>query len=148
MVNNLRFGGNVLPSVEGQLIHTIQQFRMNDEDSQGISKEIAELNGQMLMLEQLFGKGYIAADVYQARYREISSRLGELKNTKALNTLTLLDDTLKKIRELKEKIYEIEEPVTAFDPELFGQIVVSGTLSENDELTLEFIGGLKFTEQI
>lgn len=148
MVNNLRFGGNVLPSVEGQLIHTIQQFRMNDEDSQGISKEIAELNGQMLMLEQLFGKGYIAADVYQTRYREISTRLGELKNTKALNTLTLLEDTLKKIRDLKEKIYEIEEPVTAFDPELFGQIVVSGTLSENDELTLEFIGGLKFTEQI
>ncbi len=148
MVNNLRFGGNVLATIEGQLIHTIQQYKMNDDETVQASKEIAELNGQLLMLEQLFSKGYLAPDVYQSRSREITKKLSDLKNAKANSTCIALEETLKTIRKLKSKIDEIEDPVVSFDPELFKDIVKSGTLSKQDELTLEFIGGLKFTEEI
>lgn len=148
MVNSLRFGGNVLATIEGQLVHTIQQYKMHDDDTLQTSKEIAELNGQLLMLEQLFSKGYLAPDVYQSRAREITNKLSELKNAKALSTCIMLEETLKNIRTLKSKIEAIEDPVVSFDPQLFGDIVRSGTFSENDELTLEFIGGLKFTEII
>ena len=148
MVNNLRFGGNVLATIEGQIVHAIQQYKLNDDDTVQTSKEIAELNGQLLMLEQLFSKGYLAPDVYQSRAREITNKLSELKNTKALSTCIMLEETLKNIRTLKSKIEAIEDPVVSFDPQLFGDIVLSGSFSENDELTLEFIGGLKFTEQI
>ena len=148
MVNNLRFGGNLLATVEGQIVHAIQQYKANDDDTVQASRAIAELNGQLLMLEQLFGKGYLASDVYQSRSQEIANKLSELKNTKSLSVCIRLEETLKNIRALKSKIEAVEDPVTAFDPQLFGDIVLSGTFSENDELTLEFIGGLKFTEQI
>ena len=148
MVNNLRFGGNSLSSAEGYLIKAIQQFRIQDNSSQQISKEIAELNGQMLMLEQLNGKGYITAEVYQTRAREISARMNELKASKPLMTGIRLEEALKEIRTLKESIEETDDPISTFDVDLFKKIVKSGTLTINDELTLEFIGGLKFTEEI
>ena len=94
------------------------------------------------------GQDRISPDVFQSRAREITNKLSELKNTKALSTCIMLEETLKNIRMLKSKIEAIEDPVVSFDPQLFGDIVLSGTFSENDELTLEFIGGLKFTEQI
>ena len=59
-----------------------------------------------------------------------------------------LEEALKEIRTLKESIEEITDPISTFDADLFGKIVKSGTLTINDELTLEFIGGLKFTEEI
>ncbi len=148
MGNKLRFGGDVLSAVEGQLASAIQQYRLNDDGTVSVNREIAELNGQMLMLEQLYGKGYIAQDLYRARSAEISARLSELKLAKGASGCVRLEEALKQIRSLKSKIERIEDPEVAFDPDLFEDIVVSGTLSENDELTLEFIGGLKFTEEI
>ena len=148
IVNNLRFGGNVLSSVEGQLIQTIQQLKMNDSESIATNKETAELNGQILMLEQLRAKGYLASDVYQSRYRELSSKLSGLKAKKLSSTAMVLEETLKNIRKLKNRIEEIDDPLSVFDPGLFNDVVVSGTVSEQDELTIEFIGGLKFKELI
>lgn len=148
ILNNLRFGSDVLGSAESAVMRAITQFKMQDNDSIRINQEIAELNGQMLMLEQLRGKGYIAPEVYQARAHEISGKLSELKASKSLTIGIQLDDALKNIRKLRGLIYEITDPLSSFDPTLFSDTVVSGTLTKNDELTLAFIGGLKFTERI
>lgn len=148
IVNNLRFGGNILDNAVGYLTKAIRKIRMSDAASVGISKEITELNGQLLMLEQLNGKNYIAPEVYQSKVREINKRLNELKIGKPLAAGAKLEETLKELKRLKERIEEIEEPLTTFDEGLFGEIVKSGTLSANDELTLEFIGGVRFTEHI
>ena len=55
---------------------------------------------------------------------------------------------MKNIRQLKNRIEEIDDPLSVFDPGLFNAVVASGTVSEQDELTIEFIGGLKFKELI
>ena len=148
IINNLRFGSDILGQAERYLIYAIQQFRINDENSQSINGEIAELNGQILMLEQLNAKGYLEAEVYQIRYRDLAKRISELKSKKSLSSLALLEDTLKKLRELKSILFAINDPVTSFDEALFKETVVSGTISADDELTLEFIGGIKITEKI
>ena len=60
----------------------------------------------------------------------------------------VLEDNLKKVRELKSKLEEITDPMSSFDAGLFKSIVISGMISEEDEMTLELLGGLKITEKI
>ncbi len=148
MVNNLRFGSDVLAATENALVRAIQRYRVHDEGSREISKELADLNGQLLMLEQLYGKNYIPIDVYQAKSREIAARVEELKASKSITSGAKLDEALKNVRQLKEYIEEIEDPISTFDADLFGKIVLSGSLSASDLLTLDFIGGIQFTEHI
>ena len=148
IINNLRFGSETIEYIENEYVRAIHQFRMNDEASQSINKEIAELNGQILMLEQLHSKGYLAVDAYQSSYRDISKKISELKSQKTLTSVMVLEDNLKKVRELKSKLEEITDPMSSFDAGLFKSIVISGMISEEDEMTLELLGGLKITEKI
>lgn len=148
MINKLRFGSKVLENIEANYLKIIRLIKKTDEAERSYHKDIAELNGQLLMLDQLRGKGYLAQDVYQQKAKEIEKKIADLKSTRSVQSSSELDDNLKEIRRLKARLEELTDPMTSFDGRLFSEIVVSGTLSTDDELTLQFIGGLKFSERI
>ena len=47
-----------------------------------MSQSIAELNGKLLMLDNLRTKGYLASDVYQIQAGEINKEIARLKNAR------------------------------------------------------------------
>lgn len=50
--------------------------------------------------------------------------------------------------ELKMLVFELEEPLDAFDEKLFLEIVKSIQINKEDEMSVEFLGGLRFKERI
>ena len=79
---------------------------------------------------------------------EINNQIARLKNARQQILKSQLLEMLTKVKELKMRIDEIEEPLEQFDEKLFGEIVTEMVLTNQDELTFTLIGGLKFTEVI
>lgn len=48
----------------------------------------------------------------------------------------------------KMLVFELEEPLDAFDEKLFLEIVKSIQINKEDEMSVEFLGGLRFKERI
>ena len=55
---------------------------------------------------------------------------------------------LDEVKKLKMLIFELEEPLEAFDEKLFLEIVKSIQINKEDEMSVEFLGGLRFRERI
>ena len=113
-----------------------------------MSQSIAELNAKLLMLEQLRSKGYLAAEIYQAQANEIKNEISAIRNARQEEFSTKLQSMTKEVRELRSIIYEIEEPLDTFDEKLFFEIVQGIEINKQNEMTVTFLGGLKFTENI
>lgn len=113
-----------------------------------VSKSIAELNAKLLMLEQLRSKGYLAPEVYQAQANEISAELAKLKDVRQEKFNSKAAIMLEEIKKLKMLIFELEEPLEAFDEKLFLEIVKSIQINKEDEMSVELLGGLRFRERI
>lgn len=56
----------------------------------------------------------------------------------------MLDEVLK----MRALLNEIEEPLEEFDGKLFLELVRGIEINKQDEMTVAFLGGLKFTELI
>ncbi len=149
LVNKLRFAEeDILGAVISRLELAELTYKRNNTTASNMSQSIAELNGKLLMLDNLRTKGYLASDVYQIQAGEINKEIARLKNARQQTLKSQILEMLTKVKELKMRIDEIEEPLEQFDEKLFYEIVESMNLNNKDELTFTLIGGLKFTEVI
>lgn len=149
MVNKLRFGEErILDQVIAKLETATALYKRNNSSAGQMSQSIAELNAKLVMLEQLRAKGYLAAEVYQVQARDIQKQIGALKTERktafASTIQTMLDEVLK----FRSLLNEIEEPLTEFDDKLFHETVKDIAINKQDEMTVTFLGDLKFTELI
>ena len=149
LVNKLRFAEeDILGAVISRLELAELTYKRNNTTASNMSQSIAELNGKLLMLDNLRTKGYLASDVYQIQAGEINKEIARLKNARQQTLQSQILEMLTKVKELKMRIDEIEEPLEQFDEKLFVEIIQEMTLTNKDELTFTLIGGLKFTEVI
>ena len=149
MVNKLRFSeDNILGQVISRLEMTLAAMKRNNLAARDLSKSIAELNAKLLMLEQLRSKGYLAPEVYQAQANEISAELAKLKDVRQEKFNSKAAIMLEEVKKLKMLIFELEEPLDAFDEKLFLEIVKSIQINKEDEMSVELLGGLRFRERI
>ena len=149
MVNKLRFSeDNILGQVISRLEMTLAAMKRNNLAARDLSKSIAELNAKLLMLEQLRSKGYLAPEVYQAQANEIGAELAKLKDVRQEKFNSKAAIMLEEVKKLKMLIFELEEPLEAFDEKLFLEIVKSIQINKEDEMSVELLGGLRFRERI
>lgn len=149
MVNKLRFSeDNILGQVISRLEMTLAAIKRNNLAARDLSKSIAELNAKLLMLEQLRSKGYLAPEVYQAQANEIGAELARLKDVRQEKFNSKAASMLEEVKKFKMLIFELEEPLEAFDEKLFLEIVKSIQINKEDEMSVEFLGGLRFRERI
>ncbi len=149
MVNKLRFGNeDILGHVMAKLDVAINMYKLSNVAATRCSADIAELNTKLLMLEELRQKGYLAEDVFQVQAREIRNRLIELKAERSTAFETRIQTMQNEVRRLSALLHELESPLESFNEKLFLEIVDHITISRTDEMTITFIGGLKFTELI
>ena len=149
LVNKLRFSeDNILGQVISRLEMTLAAMKRNNLAARDLSKSIAELNAKLLMLEQLRSKGYLAPEVYQAQANEISAELAKLKDVRQEKFNSKAAIMLEEVKKLKMLIFELEEPLDAFDEKLFLEIVKSIQINKEDEMSVELLGGLRFRERI
>ena len=149
MVNKLRcWEDNILGQVISRLEMTLAAMKRNNMAARDLSKSIAELNAKLLMLEQLRSKGYLAPEVYQAQAKEINAELAKLKDVRQEKFNSRAATMLEEVKKLKMLIFELEEPLEAFDEKLFLKIVKSIQINKEDEMSVELLGGLRFKERI
>jgi len=149
MVNKLRFGNeDILGHVMAKLDGTISLYKQSNATASRCSTDIAELNAQLLMLEELRSKGYLAEDVFQAQTRDIRNRLSELKAERSSAFESRIQTMRNEVTRLSSLLHEMDTPLEEFNEKLFLEIVEHIAIDKKDEMTITFIGGLKFTELI
>ena len=149
MVNKLRFGQeNILGQVMNKLEYATIMYKRNNKTASQISESIAEINGKILMLDQLRSKGYLASDIHQSQVNDLRRQLKTLKEERQSEFESRILEMLEQVRKLKSLIDEIEEPLEEFNDHLFHEIVIGIELNNRDEMTVTLLGGLKFTELI
>ncbi len=149
MVNKLRFGQeNLLGQVMSKLEYATLMYKRNNKTAKHISESIAEINGKILMLDQLRSKGYLASDIHQSQINELKRQLKGLKEERMSEFESRILEMLEQVKSLKKIIDEIEEPLEEFNEHLFQEIVTEIEINNRDEMTITFLGGLKFTELI
>lgn len=90
----------------------------------------------------------IAPEVYQAQANEIGAELAKLKDVRQEKFNSKAASMLEEVKKLKMLIFELEEPLEAFEEKLFLEIVKSIQINKEDEMSVEFLGGLRFRERI
>ena len=149
MINKLRFGQeDILGQVINKLETATAMYKKNNKTAMQISESIAEINGKILMLDQLRSKGYLAIDIHQAQVGDLQRQLKQLKEERQSEFESRILEMLEQVRKLKDLIDEIEEPMEEMDEHLFQEIITDMTINNRDELTITVLGGLKFTELI
>lgn len=149
MINKLRFGQeDILGQVISKLEMATTLYKRNNKNATQISESIAEINGKILMLDQLRSKGYLASDIHQSQVNDLQRQLKQLKDERQSEFESRILEMLEQVAKLKSLIDEVEEPLEEFDEHLFTEIVTDITISNRDEMTITLLGGLKFTELI
>ena len=115
-------------------------FDQRDEDKTSANILILGNSGQ--------GKSYLAPEVYQAQANEIGAELAKLKDVRQEKFNSKAAIMLEEVKKLKMLIFELEEPLEAFDEKLFLEIVKSIQINKEDEMSVELLGGLRFRERI
>lgn len=113
-----------------------------------MSQSIAELNAKLVMLEQLRSKGYLAIEVYQSQTRDIQKQISSLKSERRSAFESTIQTMLDEVLKMRSLLNEIEEPLEEFNDKLFHELVKGIEINKQDEMTVTFLGGLKFTELI
>jgi hypothetical protein len=121
-------------------------MKRQNADAMQIQQEINTLNAKQLMLEQLRSKGYLAPEIYQQQSQQITAQMTKLKNNQQNAYKTTLEDELHQIRIIKQRLSEIEKPLTFFEETLYTEIVTSMALTKEEKLTITFLGGISFSE--
>lgn len=149
MVNKLRFGEErILDRVIAKLDEAATLYKRNNTRAGRMSQSIAELNAKLVMLEQLRSKGYLAIEVYQTQARELQKQIADLKSERKSAFESTIQTMLDEVIKMRSLLDEIEEPLEEFDEKLFHEITKGITINRTDEMTVTFLGGLKFTELI
>ena len=149
MVNKLRFGQNgILDGIEQNLLLAINAVKKSNGMARESSQKIAEINGKILMLEQLRSKGYLALDAYQQQVAELNRELATLKNERSAQLNNELERVYAEFKKTRRLIDEIAEPLQTFNEQLFSDIVEGVYISNKDEIRFNLKCGFTFTERL
>ncbi len=149
MVNKLRFGHNgILDTIEQNLLYAINAMKQGNTKAKESSQAIAEINGKILMLEQLRSKGYLAVDAYQQQIAELNRELATLKDERNAQLDNELERVYAEFKKIRRLIDEIAEPLQTFDEQLFSEIVEGVYISNKDEIRFNLKCGFTFTERL
>lgn len=148
ILNKLRFDENILGQVSAKLDCAVERYKRNNLSAREKSQSIAELNGRILMLDQLRAKGYLALDVYHSQVRELQNQLKRLKEERKSDMDTRLLGMQDEVRKLQMILQGIDKPLERFDENLFREIVQDIEIDKTDRMTVTVLGGLKFSEII
>lgn len=148
MINKLRFGtDDVIKSAIKIMEHAMSIQKKNNTESYEYSKEISELNDKILMIGKLKDRGYMDIITYQKQSREIMQRITVLKEKRFKTFSSVITDSHSDILTLQGILKKVEEPLTAFDEDLFKEIIQEIKIDKDDMATFVLLGGLKFTER-
>ncbi len=149
MINKLRFGEeNILGQVECKLETATLMYKQNNKTAAQLSKTMAEINGKILMLDQLRSKGYLATDIHQSQVNDLRRQFKKLSEERLSEFESRIVEMLTEVKKLRVIIEEIEEPLEEFDEHLFHEVAKEIEINNRDEMTVTLLGGLKFTELI
>ena len=149
MVNKIRYSENdILTCVIAKLETAVAAIKRNNSVARDLSQSIADLNAKLLMLEQLRSKGYLPTDVYRAQVTDIQFELHQLKGARQHEFHSKIPAVLEEVRELKTKIFALDEPLRDFDETLFLEIVQAISINRQNEMSVKFLGGLCFRERL
>ena len=149
MVNKLRFGqDDILGQIVAKLSQAADLYKRKNQAALEISGKIQELNSNIVMLQQLHTKGYLASDIYQAQAKQLKQQVDQLKKQRQNTFDSKIVSMLQEVQKLQKHLMEIEEPLEDFNELLFTEIVKEISIDCEDRITITFLGGLKFTELI
>jgi DNA invertase Pin-like site-specific DNA recombinase len=149
MVNKLRSARESVISKSIAMLEKARDVsRHGNEQAYNVSREIADLNSRLMMLEQLNSKGFLAMEVYQAQSRELTAKISSLKKGRSEMLASALDERIDSLKELESVIRSIEEPLESFKKPLFDSIVEKVTVDGKDNAEFTVKGGLRFTEPL
>ena len=149
MVNKLRLLRN---DVLEPAITQLERLRTAHSGAQGkvheIDRQIAELNGQNLVLARLHTKQILSSADYMAQSGGITQQVSLLRQER--RRLIDQDENAEALDGLTElsRILSLTDCQTGFDENLFRQIVAEITAPTHTTLCFELLGGLKLTEAI
>ncbi len=147
MVNKLRFGDeDILGQVIAKLEVATQAYKRNNRTASQLSQSIAEINAKILVLDQLRSKGYLDPEIHQAQTIDLRNQLNKVKAERSSAFETKILGMLEQVKQLKDLIDELEEPMETFDERLIPEIITDILISTKDEMTVTLLGGLRFTE--
>ena len=87
-------------------------------------------------------------EVYQSQAVEVKGQLSKLKEDRSNVFESQITEMQEEVKKLKRLLEEIKEPLEAFDEKLFQEVVTDISISNQDEMTLTVLGGLRFTERL
>ena len=149
MVNKLRFSEyDILGQTLLRLESAELKRKQKNTAAREISRNIADLNAKLVMVEQLHAKGYLKDEVHKAQVQEINDQLRRLKRERQCEFSSGITQMIEDLTRLKKLLEELEEPLDRFDEKLFTEIVQTISISRRDEMTVTLIGGLRFTEML
>ena len=149
MVNKLRFSEyDILGQTLLRLESAELKRKQKNTAAREISRNIADLNAKLVMVEQLHAKGYLKDEVHKAQVQEINDQLRRLKRERKCEFSSGITQMIEELTRLKKLLEELEEPLDRFDEKLFTEIVQTISISRRDEMTVTLIGGLRFTEML
>ena len=113
-----------------------------------MSRDLADLNSKLLMIEQLHSQNLITVDVYLSQTRDLQKKINELKGERLMALNSDLSKKVSAIKDLLATLSEIDTPVEEFDETLFEKIVEKITIGKKDNPEFVIKGELKFTENL
>lgn len=149
MVNKLRL---LRSDILEPAITQLERLRTAHSGAQGkvheIDRQIAELNGQNLVLARLHTKQILSSADYMAQSGGITQQVSLLRQER--RRLIDQDESAEALDGLTElsRILSLTDCQTGFDENLFRQIVAEITAPTHTTLCFELLGGLKLTEAI
>lgn len=149
IINKIRFcGDGILEKTIDNLSIASLIMKKNNSEARGLSEDIAEKNGKLLMIEQLRSKGYIDYSQYLKEVTDITKEITAIKEKRKQFMDTKVDDTLENVKKLKEIIDRLSEPMEEFDDELFKKIIIDIEIDNSDKIKIKLLGGIYFIEQM
>ena len=123
MVNKLRFSEY---DIMGQTLLRLESAELKRKQkntaARELSRNIADLNAKLVMVEQLHAKGYLKDEVHKAQVREINDQLRQLKRERQCEFSSGITHMIEELTRLKKLLEELEEPLDRFDEKLFTEM--------------------------
>lgn len=148
MVNKLRGRCDILRAAIAQVEHLQKRRSGAQEKIHEIDREIAELNGQNLVLARLHTKQILSTTDYAAQSGAITTKVTLLRQER--RRVMNQDESVEYLDTLNEldNILSRTDCQTSFNETLFQQIVVQITAPTHTSLCFELLGGLPLTMPI
>lgn len=149
MINKLRYSdADILKKTAHRLEQAINVGRKNNTEAYGMSRQIADINSKLLMLEQLHTQGFLADEVYISQSRELQKGISALRGERQQTMNTVLTEKLAELNGLIKTIETVREPLETFDEDLYRNTAVSAVIDRNDNIEFTVKSGLRFSEPL